>query len=153
MCEMDLDICNILTSPEGLQDWFTEFDGWVCRFNASVTLTRSHSNRLGNATQAQKCQNCAKEQKIENALEQTQPSSENRIVKTRPSTENLTLHELIVNGLLIAQKRKDRIIKKTDFLNIFKGNEDFTHYDYVLLSTVMENGRKHFYKYILRSKI
>ncbi|XP_063371274.1 uncharacterized protein LOC134659539 [Cydia amplana] len=149
---MDLDICNMLTSPEGLQDWFTEFDGWVCRFNASFRLSRSLPRLHENADQAQKCQNCAKEQNTENKHEM-QPSSENIIVKTQPSTENPTFHELIVNGLLIAQKRKDKIKNKTDFLNIFKGNDDFTHYDYVLLSNVKENGRKHFYKYILRSKI
>ncbi|XP_063390734.1 uncharacterized protein LOC134676291 [Cydia fagiglandana] len=150
MREMELDIYNMLTSPEGLQYWFTEFDGWVCRFNASFSLSRSLPNLHENASHTQKCQNCAKEQ-TENKHE-TRPSSENGIVETQPSTENQTLHEFIVNGLLIAQK-KDKIRNNTDFLNIFKGNDDFTHYDYVLLSTVKENGRKHYFKYILRSKI
>ncbi|XP_063543978.1 uncharacterized protein LOC134752271 [Cydia strobilella] len=149
MREMDFDICNMLTPPEGLQDWFTEFDGWIC--NASLSLSRSLPKLHENAKQAQKCNNCAKEQKTKNKHE-TQPSSETGIVKTQSSTENPTLDELIVNGLLIIQKRKE-MRNKTDFLNIFKGNEDFTHYDYVLLSTVRENGRKHFFKYILRSKI
>ncbi|XP_048003723.1 uncharacterized protein LOC125239972 [Leguminivora glycinivorella] len=148
MREMDMDMCNTLSSPEGLQDWHTDFDGWECRFNASVRLSRSHSKRQEN--DQERCQNCSKEQKTQNTHE-TQPSLEN-FVKTQPSTEKPTLHEFIVNGLLIAKKRKENK-NKTDFLSIFKGNEDFTHYDYVLLTTVKENGRKHFYKYTLRSKI
>ncbi|XP_073964085.1 uncharacterized protein isoform X1 [Choristoneura fumiferana] len=129
----------------GLEEMYSDFDQWICKFNARLTSRLSTDSTCTEAV---------------STIKQHKSSTRTQQIIAQDGTENIPrsevtvpLQEIFVNGLLVLHKiRKDPFTKMTNFLNMFKTSDDFTSYDYVLWTLVGENGRKSFHKYI-RSKI
>ncbi|KAJ8703756.1 hypothetical protein PYW07_013050 [Mythimna separata] len=108
-----------------LEDLYTDFDGWVARYNSFYKRSKYFSKEI--STEA-----------VQN--------------DTRPSADAILEHDVFFGDLLLRHRHPQRSAKPP-CLNFYKENDGFVFYDLVFHRLMQKNGdRRLVYQYI-RSKL
>ncbi|XP_046975657.1 uncharacterized protein LOC124541757 [Vanessa cardui] len=132
---MDI-ICKEHEIQSGWQEIYTDFDGWICKYNKYVQ---------GRSSQFQQRK---LHEDIQKSNSQINPTSNRKTI----SVEDLFAEGFIFSKLNSINSNSDCFKKElSSFLSRTKDGEGFVNYDYVLLKLI--NGeREYFYQY-MKSKL